>query len=58
MAHFGGVPRGNVGVGGVDLLQDQRLGQALRDRGAREVDLGHAPGADLADERVFAELLH
>jgi hypothetical protein len=47
-----------LGVGRVDLLDHQRLGQALGDGGAREEHLGHASGADLRDERVFTELLH
>ncbi len=45
-------------VRGMDLLDDQGLGQALRDGGAREIDLGHPTGADLPNERVFTELFH
>ena len=45
-------------VRGVDLLDHQGLGEPLRDLGAREEHLGHATGADLADQRVFSELLH
>jgi hypothetical protein len=47
-----------AGEGGVDLLDDQELGQPLRDGGAGEEDLRHAAGAEPADQLVFAERLH
>jgi hypothetical protein len=42
----------------VDLLDHQRLGEALRHGGPRQEHLRHATGADLAHQRVFPELLH
>src|SRR5262249_21972506 len=45
-------------VRGVDLLDDEGLVEPLRHGGAGEEHLGHATSADLADQRVFAELLH
>jgi hypothetical protein len=54
--HGGELPRSREG--GVDLLDDQLLGQALGDRGPGQEHFRHPPRPDPADELVFAELLH
>ena len=42
----------------MDLLDDEDLGQALRERLAREEHLGHAARAEAADELIFSERFH
>ena len=42
----------------MDLLDDEDLGQALRQRLARQEELGHAAGAESTNELIFSEGVH
>ncbi|HEY2744561.1 MAG TPA: hypothetical protein VGL86_08055 [Polyangia bacterium] len=49
---------GRLGERGMDLLDDQDLGEPLRKRLAREEDLGHSARAESPHQLIFSERFH